>query len=157
MPKKILVVYYSRTGTTKKIAEIIAQKLNSDLEEIKSAKNYRGIWGYLMAGREAMLKKSIDLAPVVKNPADYDLAVIGTPVWAGNISSPVRAYLTQNKNNLKNIACFCVMGGSGDERTLAEMENIFGQKPIATCSLLTKEVIENKAEEKIEEFIEKIK
>lgn len=157
MPKKILVVYYSRTGTTKKIAELLAEKLNSDLEEIKSAKNYRGIWGYLIAGREAMLKKPTDLAPVVKNPADYDLIVIGTPVWAGNVSSPVRTYLMRNKNDSKNIACFCVMGGSGDERTLAEMENIFGQKSIAAFSLLTKEVIENKAEEKIEEFVNKIR
>lgn len=157
MMNKILIIYYSRTSATKKIAETLAQRLNSDLEEIKSVKNYRGIWGYLIAGREAMLKKSANIELTTRNPRDYDLVIVGTPVWTGNVSSPVRTYLEQNKNNFKNIAFFCTMGGSGDKRAFIEMEKSCNQKPVAILSVLAKEVIEDKSEDKIKEFLDKIK
>jgi len=152
MPNKILLVYYSRTGITKKIAEKIASKLSCDIEAIKSVKNYLGPIGYLLAGREATLKKSAKIEPTIKNPADYDLIILGTPIWSFNISSPIRTYLVENKEKTKNLAAFCTMGGSGDVRAFGEMEKISGQKPITTLSLLTKEVVENKVEEKIQEF-----
>jgi flavodoxin len=153
---KILIVFYSRTNTTKKIAQELAGQLGADTEEIISVKNYQGPFGYLAAGREATLKKPAKIQPTIKNPADYDLVIIGTPIWSFNVSSPVRAYLKQNKNNFKKAAFFCAMGGSGDKKAFAEMENICGQKPLATLTLLTKEVIENKYLEKLKEFLEKI-
>jgi len=155
MPK-ILIVFYSRTGTTKKIAEKLAQKLNSDIEEIKSKKNYLGPIGYLAAGREATLKKPARIEPPTKNPANYDLVILGTPIWSFNISSPIRAYLENNKSQIKNAAFFCTMGGSGDIRSFAEMTKISGQTPEATLTFLTKEVVANQTEEKLEEFASKI-
>lgn len=135
----------------------MAKEIGADLEEITSVKNYSGAMGYLMAGREATLKKSAEIEPIAKNTADYDLVILGTPIWSFNVSSPVRTYLAQNKSNFKNLALFCTMGGSGDKRAFAEIEKICGQKPMAMLSLLTKEVIENKSENKIKEFINKIK
>jgi flavodoxin len=50
---KILIVYYSRTGRTKKIAEKIQYRLNADIDEISDTKNRAGILGWLSAGRDA--------------------------------------------------------------------------------------------------------
>ena len=44
---KVLVVYYSRTGNTKFVAEAIAQSLEADIEEIKDGKNRMGVFGFL--------------------------------------------------------------------------------------------------------------
>jgi hypothetical protein len=49
------------------------------------------------------------------------------------------------------------MGGEGDRRTFTEMEKLCGQKPLATLTLLTKEVAKNEAAEKIKQFIDKLK
>lgn len=157
MNKKILIVFYSRTGTTKTVAEFMAKELGADLEEIKGVKNYSGAMGYLMAGREATLKKAAAIEPAVKNPTDYDLVIVGTPIWSFNVASPVRAYLEQQKDKIKKTAFFCTMGGSGDQRAFTSMAETCGQKPLATLTLLTKEVAENKFEEKTKEFLDKIK
>lgn len=154
---KTLLVFFSRTNATKKAAEALAQKLNADLEEIKSVKNYSGPIGYIKAGREAMKKIAAKIEPAAKNPAGYDLVIIGTPIWFFTVSSPVRAYLEQNKNSLKKTAFFCVMGGSGDKNAFAEMEKLSGRPAIATLTLLTKEVISGQTEEKINGFIARIK
>jgi flavodoxin len=152
-----LIVFYSRTGTAKKIAENIAQKLNAELEEIKTKKDRKGPLGYILSGKEAMQKTPAEIEPTTKNPTTYDLVIFGSPIWSWNLSSPMRAYLEKNKSDLKKVAFFCTMGGSGDDVAFAEMEKICGQKPLATLTLTTKEVLQNKIAVKIQEFIAKIK
>ena len=153
---KTLVVFYSRTGTTKKVAEAIAQKTGADLEEIKDTVDRNGAMGYLRSGRDAMKKKLTKLEPLLKNPADYDLVVIGTPIWGWNVSAPVRTFITERKDKFKKVAFFCTMGGSGDKNAFSEMEKIIGKKPVATLALTTKEVVSGNISEKIDGFTKSI-
>lgn len=155
--KKILVAYYSRTGTTKKAAELIAQKLGAELEEIKDTVDRSGIKGYLLSGRDATLKRLTELHPIAKNPAEYDLVVIGTPIWSWNVSAPIRTYATEQKKNLKNVAFFCTMGGSGNERAFATLSEISGEKPLATLALKTREVVAGGIEKSVTSFTEKLR
>ncbi len=149
----LLVVFYSRTGNTRKIAQAIAEKLKCPIEEIFDTKNRNGIKGYLSAGRDATFRKLTQIKPIAHNPKDYDIIIIGTPIWSFDISSPIRTYLEQNKWALKNVAFFCTMGGSGSERAFAGMEKICTRKPLATLALTAKETSENKFEEKIKQFL----
>ncbi|MFH0936417.1 MAG: flavodoxin [Candidatus Woesearchaeota archaeon] len=149
---KTLLVFYSRTGTTKKLAEEISKNLKCDLEEIFDTKNRLGIIGYLKSGHDAMLKKFTKIEKTKKNPAKYDLVIIGTPIWVYNLCTPIRTYLYENRDNLKKVAFFCTMGGSGAEKTFSDIENICNKKPIATLQLKTKKVISNNFE-KLKEFI----
>jgi flavodoxin len=150
---KILIAYYSRTGTTKKIALELANKLKAETEEIKDTVDRSGMKGYLISGRDAMQKRLTVLESTLKNPADFDLTIIGTPIWGWNVSAPVRTYITENKDNFKNVAFFCTMGGTGDEKAFAEMEKITGKKPLATLSLKTRDAVKNNFVEKIEKFV----
>jgi len=138
---KTLIIYYSRTGTTGKLADFITKKINAATEEIKDTVNRAGIIGYLLAGRDSTLRRLTRLETLKNNPADFDLVIIGTPIWAWNMSAPIRTYLEENKIRFKQVAFFCTMGGSGDERTFGEMGEITGKKPMATLSLKTKEVV----------------
>jgi len=151
--KRILIVYYSRTQTTKKVAEILAEKLGADIEEIKDTVDRAGVKGYWISGKDATLRKLTVLEKSEKNPSDYDLVIIGTPIWSWNMSVPVRTYVTENKSNFPEVAFFCTMGGSGDERAFKEMSEIVGKEPAGTLALKTVEVVKNLAEEKIEEFV----
>ncbi len=113
-----LVVYYSRTGHTKKVGDELAKALPGDVEEIVDTANRAGPIGWLMSGREGSGKKLAKIQPVKKDPANYDIVVIGTPIWAANMSSPVRTYLTENKAKFKNVAFFCTEGSKGAETGL---------------------------------------
>lgn len=154
---KTLIAYYSRTGTTKKVAENLAARLDADLEEIRDTADRSGIKGYLRSGRDAMKKNLTKLEPAGRNASEYDLVIVGTPIWAWNVSAPTRTYLEENKSKLKQAAFFCTMGGSGDQQAFAEMERISGQKPAGTLALKTVEVTKDMAEEKITDFVKMIK
>lgn len=151
---KTLVAYYSRTGTTKKVADAIAQKLNADAEEIEDTVDRSGARGYLISGRDAMKRRLTKLKPIKFNPAEYDLVIIGTPIWGWTMSVPVRAYITEQKDNFNNkVAFFCTMGGAGDKKAFKEMEEMIGKKPAAVFSATTRKVVKNEHIKSLENYI----
>ena len=155
--KNILIVYYSRTGMTKKVADNLKEKLAADIEEVKDITGRSGAKGYFLAGRDATLRRLTKIEPIKTIPTNYDLVIIGTPIWSWNVSVPIRTYITEQKNNFKAVAFFCTMGGSGDQRAFREMGEIIGKDPQATLALKTIEVVKNNCEDKVAEFANKIK
>ena len=79
---KKLVVFYSFESNTKFIAENIAGEINADILELKPKKDIRsrGFMKYFWGGRAMTMKTRPELMPLDKNPQDYDLLFIGTPV-----------------------------------------------------------------------------
>ena len=151
--KRALVVFYSRTGTTAKVARKIAAALQCDMEEIIDTKSRAGAWGWLGGGRDASRRKETVIRQIDKAPAGYDVVIIGTPVWAWTMTPAIRTYLAQNKESFKEVAFFCTMGGSGNVRTLTKMEELCGKKPTATLALKTKEVAADACEDRVKGFV----
>ena len=123
---KSLVVYYSRTGKTKFVAETIAEKLGSGIEEIVDLKGREGKMGWMSATRDASNEKETPIAPTKKNPKDYDLLIIGTPVWAFNLTPAIRTYIKNNDLSGKKVALFFTLGirlGKTVEKTKSLMPN----------------------------------
>ncbi len=138
---KILVVFYSRSGTTRRIAEALSKALECDLEEITEPRPRTGSLGYFRSLLEASRKRPSTILPKKHEVTSYDLVVIGTPVWAWSPSSPVRAYLMATANKLPEVAFFCTLGGSGSESAFAQMTSIVGKKPRATCAITQQDVL----------------
>jgi menaquinone-dependent protoporphyrinogen IX oxidase len=137
---KILVIFYSRSGTTRRIATALSAALGGSVEEIAEDRGRSGFLGYLRSVIEARRKRSANIRPARNDPKSFDLVVIGTPVWAWSVSSPVRAYLTANKDRLPAVAFFCTLGGKGSETAFAQMQGIVGKSPRATCAITAREV-----------------
>lgn len=100
-----LVVYYSRTGNNRSIAEYIAKELGADIDEIIDKKKRGGILGWLQAGMDSASKNLTEIK-YEKNPQDYDKIIIGCPIWAGNIIPPIRTYLETADLSGKKLAFF---------------------------------------------------
>ena len=145
---KTLVIFYSRTGNTRKVAESISKALKSDLTEIFPKQEFKGFFGFFRGGFQAAMQKTPKIKPIKKK--EYDLVVIGTPVWAGNMSSPVRTFLKKLKP--KSVAFFATKGNSLG-KTFIEMEKLT-KKPIATFSLKTAQV---KGKFSVTSFTKKLK
>jgi len=122
---KTLVAYYTRTGNTKFMAETIAAELGVDIEEVVDLKKRQGKLGWLSAGKDAMSGKITEIAQTKKTPNDYDLVVIGQPVWAGNPTPAIRTYLSKNDLSGKKVALFFSASNLGQiiEKTKALMPN----------------------------------
>jgi flavodoxin len=155
---KTLIVFYSRTGTTQKLAQALAEELgnNAVLEEIKDTANRAGVRGYLLSGRDATLRKLTKLEPFQNDPNDFDLVAVGTPIWSWNLSTPIRTYLENNKDRFKKTAFFAVMGGSGTERAAKEMEKITGIKNQAILGVKTTEIIKGDLTKELTNFSESL-
>lgn len=154
---KALVVFYSKTGITKEVAVRISEELNCDIEEIFDVKSRKGILGYIRSGIESAFKKMPDIRETEVNPEEYDVVIIGTPIWAQNIASPVRTYLFKNNEKLNKVAFFCTMFGSGNKKTFLEMERVAESMPLACLALTSSEIKQEKHIKKVEEFIKEIK
>jgi len=151
---KPLVVFYSRSGITKKVALELAKALDCESEELEDTQSRSGIGGWLRSGRQAMKDEQTTLKPLKKDLAQYDLFIIGSPVWAGRMSVPTRTFILQNKDKLKDVAFFYTSGGKDNEQKIFPvMEQVCGKKPKATLGLMTKEVKKDLFKEKLQSFV----
>ena len=121
---KSLVVYYSRSGNTRFVAEKISQKIGGDIEEIIDKKRRKGPLGFFIGGFDATRGRKTDIAEMKKSPRDYDLIVVGTPMWNKRITPAVRTYLEDNKFSEKRVALFCTNNGSQSERVFKTLKEI---------------------------------
>jgi flavodoxin len=138
---KTLVVYYSRSGHTAQLAKEIAARCKADLERIRDDGIDRsGLWGYLRSGWQAAGGATPDIRRTARNPADYDLVIIGTPVWNWSLAAPVRTYVRQHAGKFRQVAFFCTEGGSGDRRVFDELQRLCGRPPCATMVVKEREL-----------------
>lgn len=122
---RTLVVYYSRSGTTRKVAELAARKLGAEILEIRAARYGRGIFGFLRAGYDSARGR---LPPVhaerVKLDA-YDFVLLLAPVWAGHACTPLRAWLAENKG-IRHAAAVLTCGGRAPPQAFDEVATLAG-------------------------------
>lgn len=132
---KTLVVFYSRSGHTEQLALRLAELIGADTERIRD-NTARGGWlGYQRCAIEAFLGHTPKIRPCRYRPQDYDLVIIGTPVWVWNMSSPVRSYVDHYRGKLTRVAVFCTCGGSGDNKVLDDLERLLGRPALARLSV----------------------
>ncbi|AOY78111.1 flavodoxin family protein [Clostridium formicaceticum] len=113
---KKLVIYYSFEGNTKLIAQTIADTVQGDLLQLVPKKEIqsKGFMKYFWGGRQVMMKKKPELYPLDKNPQDYDVLFIGTPVWAWSFAPPLYTFFQTTEIANKKVALFsCNRGQNG--------------------------------------------
>ncbi len=128
---KTLVAYYSRTGHTKFISEKISQLLDAELCAITDKKNRDGRLGFIGGGSDAMREKLTDIE-VSKSIEEYDLVVIGSPVWAGKIAPAIRKFIVTNDFKEKDVALFVTLDGNKPEKSLENMRSAISAKRIVS-------------------------
>lgn len=154
---KILVVFYSRSGKTKKVAEAISDILKCDKEEIFDIKSREGITGFLSAGSDANLRRLTAIKEIKNNPSLYDLVIIGTTIWSSNVSTPIKTYLSLYQEDFKKVAFFCTRLSSDPKKIFDDMKNLSQKTPLALLELTSREVARDQYIQKVKEFIENLK
>jgi flavodoxin len=153
---KTLIVYFSRSDRTRRLAEEIGGRLGSDIEEVTESKGRGGAIGWLKSGMESTRKTLPKIHALERDPGAYDLVLIGTPIWASNMSSPIRAFITEHKEKIQEAAFFCTGDGDDPSTVFGPMEELLGKNPIATLGLIGEERENPESLKKIEEFVERV-
>ena len=146
---RILISYYSRSGNNAKIAHILKECLDgfpeveTQVEVIEDLKDRSGTSGYILGGRDAMLKKPADIKIPTFDVSDFDMLVIGGPVWAWTVSPAIRTYCMKYGRDAARLAFFCTMGSSGNKGAFAEMEKLCTKAPVAVLAFKDRQLGEN--------------
>ncbi|MCI9418845.1 MAG: flavodoxin [Eubacterium sp.] len=117
--QKVLVVYFSATGTTKGAAKKIKKATNGKLYQIKAADPYtdEDLSYDNDDCRANTEQKDGSIRPKmkgsVKNIQDYDVIFLGYPIWWGKEPMIIRTFLESHHVKGKKIVPFCTSGGSG--------------------------------------------
>jgi flavodoxin len=154
---RVLVVFFSRTGTTRMLASTLARMLSADLEEICDLTERRGAFGYLRCLVDSWRKRPAEIVPPALDTSQYDLVVIGTPVWAGSVSAPMREYLRENRSKFRHVAFFCSFGGLGSQAAFDEMRELAGKAPVAQCKVRASEAQRGMVAASLELFVSGLK
>lgn len=147
-----LVVYYSRSGHTRRVAEAIAAELGADVESVVDFTDRRGFLGYLRAGRDAVLGRLTRISAPRHDPAAYDLIVVGTPIWGASVAPAIRTYLAARTGSLPDAGLFLTCGGSGQERVFGQLTALCGRFPLAALALRELELRQEGWEERTRAF-----
>ena len=154
------VVYFSMSGNTAYAAKKIAAELGADLIEIKPEKQDpdKGFRKFLWGGKSAVMAETPKLMPYDFQAANYEQIIFGFPVWAGNVTPPLRTFVRDNLESLKEkrIAAFACQSGSGAEKAFGKLSACLGISALAATLVLIdpKVRIREENEEKIAAFCE---
>lgn len=132
---KTLIVVYSNTGNTLKLAEILSNEFESETLEIKDRRNRKGLIGFLRAGFDAITSNVTIIEDFDYELSEYDLVIIGTPIWAGRLTPAVRTFLIGNSEVLPEVAFFTTHAGGGSSKALLQLEELAGKEPLACLSI----------------------
>ena len=112
-----LIVYYSNSGNTRKMAKIITEQLHADCLEIIPQKPYPQAYNAVVnqAKHEISQNYQPDIKDIQIDLNKYSTIFIGSPNWWSTIAPPILTFIMQNQNHLinKEVIPFCTHGGGG--------------------------------------------
>jgi flavodoxin len=124
--RKILILYYSRTGHTRTVATQIHGLVGGDLVEIRTVEPYPDDYDALVAqnAEEQRSDYKPPLRTAIDNLAEYDLIFIGSPLWNVRLTPPIRSFLSSHDLSGKIIAPFVTYIVSGLGRSRRDIEEL---------------------------------
>ena len=122
---KNLLVYYSYTGNTKIIADMIKEKVDCDVVELKPKtpfleEDYQAIVDKYQSNESS--KECVEIEDINIDLSDYEKVIIGTPVWWYTITPVLREFLKNNDLSQKQVYAFVTNAGWLG-RTFKEIES----------------------------------
>ena len=158
---KTLIVYYTLEGNTHYAAKKIASLLDADVLRVKPVKTYprKGFRKFLWGGKSAVMAETPELEPYTFDASAYDRIVFGFPVWAGNVTPPLRTFIKENDLSGKRFAAFACQSGAGAEKAFEKLKTALGIRELDAELVLIdpKAKPDPKNEKKISEFCGKLK
>ena len=104
--EKALVIYYSRTGNTRIVAETIRDSFSCGLQKIEDMKDRSGFFGFIGGMIDVRKNPITTINPPTLNLADYDLLFIGSPIWGMKCAPAITTFLQAADFTSKKVVLF---------------------------------------------------
>jgi flavodoxin len=118
---KTLIIYYSRTGNSRLISQILQQELNAQTLEIKDLKDRSGALGYAGAGFDGFFNRHTTIDPAKVDLSPYANIIIVSPIWNWKLSTPIHTFIDNNRLDDKTVVLFT--SGNNDIRKYEQYDD----------------------------------
>ena len=118
---KTVIVFYSRTRKTAKVAKTLADEISADIIEINDLKDRMGVINYLGSSIDALRENKTNIKPDSCDLSDYGLIYIGSPTWAAKPAPAVITMIDKCDFKGKDVILFSTMGSSGGLKVVERM------------------------------------
>ena len=159
---KTAIVFYSMGGNTALAAGRLAEALSADLIELRPEHAYpdKGFRKFFWGGKSAVMGDTPALEPYTFPAEEYGRIIFGFPVWAANMAPPVRTFVRDNLDSLKDkeIAAFACQSGSGAEKALKKLADCLGRDSLSPVMILIdpKDRRDPENDRKIDAFLQQL-
>ena len=152
-----VVVVYSRTGNTLKVAKVLAGMLGAELVQIGCGRRYDGAFGFLRGVVDSVLRRDppIEVADVTAGPDD--LVVIAAPMWAGRAAAPLTSFLARRPKSAGRVALVLTHGGSDPGKAFDEVERQVGAPLLARLAIREADVKADRFADGLAEFVRRVR
>lgn len=125
MKDHYLIVYYSHSGNTQKIAEAIQRETGGNIIRIVPRTPYPKGYSRVVAQAKKEIRSghTPDLASHIPDIASYDTVFLGSPNWWSTIAPPFKTFLLQHDLSNKTVIPFCTHGGGGAGRVFSDIKD----------------------------------
>ena len=149
-----IVVYYSRSGKTRIVANALKDQLSCEVAEIKSTVERSEFWGVITCVLDSLLDRDDEMEPFNKDLKVYNPIIIAAPIWIGKLSSPARTLIQQKQSELKEKEVYVIITYSGKlteekEKLLKEGVTSQGIKIEGFYKVITKEKTEEEVQKEV--------
>ncbi len=150
---KVLVVFYSRTGTSRQLASLLAESKGWAVGEITDARPGRGDWRCVL---DSLLVRRPPIRYQGPPPEQFDAVVLAAPIWMYRLAGPMRSFVAQYREGLRTVAVMTSMGSRGAPNAVAEIADILGRSPVFAVAFTDREIQSGQCAPRLAGFAEAV-
>jgi hypothetical protein len=147
--RRILVVVYSYTGTSRTVAQRLAGERSWPLGEVVDAKPRHGSMRCVL---DSLFRRRPEIRYQGPDPARFDGVVLVAPIWVERLAAPMRSFVAERASTLPEVAVVSVMGSKGAPNAVAEISRLLGRRPILEAAFKSRDVHDGSAAAAIARF-----
>jgi hypothetical protein len=125
--RQVLVVVYSYTGTSRRVAQRLAAERGWPIGEVIDAKPRSG---WLRCVLDSVFRRRPAIRYAGPDPAGFDAVVLVSPIWVEGLAAPMRTFVVEQAVKLREFAVVSVMGSKGAPNAVAEIARLIGRPPL---------------------------
>jgi flavodoxin len=149
---KILVVVYSHTGTSRRLARVLVDLQRWSLGHVWETRPRSGLAGSVRCVMDSLLRRGPTVRYDGPNPGAFDAVVLVSPIWAGRLAGPMRSFVASHKDALRDVAVISVMGGRGASHAAAEVCRLIGRATLMEADFSSQDVDDGSFAARLEAF-----
>ena len=129
--EKVAVVYFSGTGNTREVADLLAKETDADIFEIIPKNMYTSDdLNYNDDNCRANQEMNDESArPAISNDlsvvSEYDVIYLGYPIWWGTAPRIIQTFIESYDISGATVYMFCTSGGSGIEKSISDLQQLY--------------------------------